>query len=99
MGAQVQQTPPTCISRHKPALSCSDGESDEGDEGSEGPEGDEGDEEEGSLCKACEALGLRWQDRQDKDWPQEDRLGEEQVWQGCEQEGLSQGEGEPVDQG
>merc|ERR1711924_536651 len=65
------------------------GQSHEGKE-SDGHEGHEGHEEEGSE-QDCEGQarkvgGLPWYQGQDVLWIVQDRLNQEQEWQGCEQE-------------
>merc|ERR1712032_1497355 len=51
----------------------------------------------GGLRSAGQASRLRWKNREDAKWAQEDRLGEEQVWQDCKQETASPRQGQPVD--
>merc|ERR1712138_127699 len=72
------------------------GQSHESHEGNEGHEGHEGHEEEGSEqdCKGqtCKVGGLPWQQGQDRQWLEQDRLDQEQEWQDCEQEAVSQRE-------
>merc|ERR1712032_1336219 len=67
----------------------------EGGKSYEGYESHEGHEE--GLRTAGEASRLRWEIHEDAKWAQEDRLGEEQVWQDCKQEVASPRQGQPVD--
>merc|ERR1712118_116235 len=46
----------------------------------------QGNEEEARLCKACQTSCLLWQDRQDRNWIEEDRPCAEQDRQDCQQE-------------
>merc|ERR1712183_1207291 len=64
------------------------GKSNEGHESHEGEEG---------LRTAGQASCLCWEIHEDAKWTQEDRLGEEQVWQDCKQEDASPRQGQPVD--
>merc|ERR1712118_371034 len=76
-----------------PLLFSQHGKSDESYESHEGNgrhESHEGHEEEANLSKACQASRLCWQDRQDQDWAESDRLQEEQGWPSREQEGQRQ---------
>merc|ERR1712224_355059 len=57
-----------------------------GDEGHGSHEGNEGHEEEANLCQACQASCVLRQDRQDRNWIEEDRPCQVQVWQDRQQE-------------
>merc|ERR1711907_78929 len=63
-----------------------DGQGNEGNESHGCDESNEGHEEEARLCKACQASCLLWQDRQDRNWIEEDGPCAEQVRQGRQQE-------------
>merc|ERR1712118_372681 len=63
-----------------------DGKSNEGDESHGCHEGNEGHEEEAHLCQACQASCVLWQDWQDRNWIEEDRPCQVQVWQDRQQE-------------
>merc|ERR1712222_307925 len=72
-------------------------ESNESHEGGKSNEGHESHEGEEGLRTAGQASRLRWEIHEDAKWAQEDRLGEEQVWQDCKQEDASPRQGQPVD--
>merc|ERR1711985_193861 len=66
-----------------------DGQGNEGDESNESHgcnESNEGHEEEACLRKACQTSCPLWQDRQDRNWIEEDRPCAEQDRQDCQQE-------------
>merc|ERR1712093_438709 len=83
---------------------CSDGQSHEGNEGHEGHgrhEGDEGHEEEGGEqdCKGPlrQSYGAPRIQGEDCRWLDRIFFDKEQAWQGCEQEAISAGQEEPLD--
>merc|ERR1712118_504014 len=85
MGAQVIKI--TFLTKPYFTLSFfKDGESNEGDEGHGSHEGNEGHEEEANLCQACQASCVLRQDRQDRNWIEEVRPCQVQVWQDRQQE-------------
>merc|ERR1711977_607176 len=58
----------------------------QGNEGDESNESNEGNEKEARLCKACQTSCLLWQDRQNRNWIEEDRPCADQDRQDCQQE-------------
>merc|ERR1711869_153442 len=77
MGISAHVTKVTFLTQPRFTLSFfKDGKSNEGDESHGGHEGNEGHEEEAHLCQDC----------QDRNWIEEDRPCQVQVWQDRQQE-------------